>query len=113
MKMGEEDMKLPLGYDATLLLVSSNGIVAKKGLNPKKYSARGFEVLDEIKSALDKECPRNVFRADIFALAARDAIVLVGRPNWEVILGRRDSRSANLSGSNNNIPAPNNTNDKF
>lgn len=26
-----------------------------------------------------------------------------------VPLGRRDSRSASLSGSNNNIPAPNNT----
>lgn len=32
-----------------------------------------------------------------------------GGPSWEVPLGRRDSRSASLSGSNNNIPAPNNT----
>lgn len=32
-----------------------------------------------------------------------------GGPSWEVPLGRRDSRGASLSGSNNNIPAPNNT----
>nr|TKS00222.1 hypothetical protein D5086_0000184350 [Populus alba] len=43
------------------------------------------------------------------ALSARDSTVLTGGPSWEVPLGRRDSRSASLSGSNNNIPAPNNT----
>lgn len=32
-----------------------------------------------------------------------------GGPSWEVPLGRKDSRGASLSGSNNNIPAPNNT----
>lgn len=32
-----------------------------------------------------------------------------GGPNWEVPLGRRDSREASLSDSNNNIPSPNNT----
>lgn len=35
--------------------------------------------------------------------------VQTGGPSWEVPLGRRDSKSASLSGSNNNIPAPNNT----
>lgn len=32
-----------------------------------------------------------------------------GGPSWVVPLGRRDSRGASLSGSNNGIPAPNNT----
>lgn len=32
-----------------------------------------------------------------------------GGPSWEVPLGRRDSLGASLSGSNQNIPAPNNT----
>ena len=32
-----------------------------------------------------------------------------GGPYWEVPLGRRDSLDASLSGSNYNIPAPNNT----
>ncbi|KAK4711816.1 hypothetical protein R3W88_006329 [Solanum pinnatisectum] len=101
------------GCDASLLLDSSRGIVTEKGSNPNKNSARGFEVLDEIKSALEKECPQTVSCADVLALAARDSTVLAGGPSWEVPLGRRDSRSASLSGSNNNIPAPNNTFDSI
>ncbi|KAF5454490.1 hypothetical protein F2P56_024150 [Juglans regia] len=97
------------GCDASLLLDSSGSIVSEKRSNPNRNSARGFEVLDEIKSALEKQCPQTVSCADIVALAARDTTVLSGGPSWEVPLGRRDSRSASLSGSNNNIPAPNNT----
>ncbi|XP_018824059.2 peroxidase 72-like [Juglans regia] len=97
------------GCDASLLLDNSGSIVSEKRSNPNRNSARGFEVLDEIKSALEKECPHTVSCADIVALAARDSTVLSGGPSWEVPLGRRDSRSASLSGSNNNIPAPNNT----
>ncbi|KAJ7944232.1 Peroxidase [Quillaja saponaria] len=97
------------GCDASLLLDSSGTINSEKRSNPNRNSARGFEVLDEIKSALEKECPHTVSCADILALAARDSTVLTGGPSWEVPLGRRDSRGASLSGSNNNIPAPNNT----
>jgi peroxidase len=32
-----------------------------------------------------------------------------GGPGWIVPLGRRDSRGASVQGSNNDIPAPNNT----
>nr|ABG49114.1 peroxidase [Dimocarpus longan] len=97
------------GCDASLLLDSSGSIISEKRSNPNRNSARGFEVLDDIKSALEKECPHTVSCADILALAARDSTVLTGGPSWEVPLGRRDSRGASLSGSNNNIPAPNNT----
>ncbi|XP_042493807.1 peroxidase 72-like [Macadamia integrifolia] len=97
------------GCDGSVLLDSSGSIVSEKQSNPNKNSARGFDVVDDIKSALEKECPQTVSCADILALAARDSTVLDGGPSWEVPLGRRDSRSASLSGSNNNIPAPNNT----
>ncbi|XP_043712792.1 peroxidase 72-like isoform X2 [Telopea speciosissima] len=97
------------GCDGSLLLDSSGSIVSEKQSNPNRNSARGFDVVDDIKSALEKECPQTVSCADILALAARDSTVLAGGPSWEVPLGRRDSRSASLSGSNNNIPAPNNT----
>ncbi|KAJ4714305.1 Peroxidase [Melia azedarach] len=97
------------GCDASVLLDSSGSIISEKRSNPNRNSARGFEVLDEIKRALEKECPETVSCADIMALAARDSTVLTGGPSWEVPLGRRDSRGASLSGSNNNIPAPNNT----
>ncbi|RDY08020.1 Peroxidase 72 [Mucuna pruriens] len=97
------------GCDASLLLDSSGGIISEKGSNPNRNSARGFEVIDAIKAALERECPSTVSCADILTLAARDSVVLTGGPSWEVPLGRRDSRDASISGSNNNIPAPNNT----
>ncbi|KAK6793443.1 hypothetical protein RDI58_006896 [Solanum bulbocastanum] len=97
------------GCDASLLLDSSGTIISEKLSNTNRNSARGFEVIDEIKSALEMECPQTVSCADILALAARDSTVLAGGPSWEVPLGRRDSRDASISGSNNNIPAPNNT----
>ncbi|KAJ8498345.1 hypothetical protein OPV22_008897 [Ensete ventricosum] len=97
------------GCDASLLLDSSGTITSEKRSNPNRNSARGFEVVDEIKAALEKECPRTVSCADILALAARDSTVLTGGPSWEVPLGRRDSIGASIQGSNNNIPAPNNT----
>ncbi|KAJ9147033.1 hypothetical protein P3X46_029238 [Hevea brasiliensis] len=96
------------GCDASLLLDSSGSIISEKMSNPNRQSARGFEVIDEIKTALENECPQTVSCADILALAARDSTVLTGGPTWEVPLGRKDSRGASLSGSNNNIPAPNN-----
>jgi len=97
------------GCDASLLLDDSRNIVSEKRSNPNRNSARGFEVVDQIKSALEKECPKTVSCADVLAIAARDSVILSGGLGWEVLLGRRDSRSASLSGSNNNIPAPNST----
>ncbi|KAK3025002.1 hypothetical protein RJ639_044611 [Escallonia herrerae] len=97
------------GCDASILLDTSGNMISEKNSIPNRNSARGFEVIDEIKSALEKECPHTVSCADIMALAARDSTVLTGGPSWDVPLGRRDSRDASLSGSNNNIPAPNNT----
>lgn len=97
------------GCDASILLDSSGSIISEKGSIPNQNSARGFEVIDEIKSALEKACPLTVSCADIMAIVARDSTVISGGPSWEVPLGRRDSTGASLSGSNNNIPAPNNT----
>ncbi|XP_039847026.1 peroxidase 72-like isoform X1 [Panicum virgatum] len=97
------------GCDASVLLDNSTGIVSEKGSNPNSNSARGFEVIDEIKAALETACPGTVSCADILALADRDSTVLVGGPYWDVPLGRRDSLGASIQGSNNDIPAPNNT----
>ncbi|PIA55872.1 hypothetical protein AQUCO_00700296v1 [Aquilegia coerulea] len=97
------------GCDASVLLDNSSNIISEKGSNPNRNSARGFEVIDDIKSALEKECPGTVSCADALALAARDSTVLAGGPTWDVPLGRKDSKGASISGSNNMIPAPNNT----
>ncbi|KAL6627658.1 hypothetical protein ACP70R_031384 [Stipagrostis hirtigluma subsp. patula] len=97
------------GCDASVLLDNSSSIVSEKGSNPNKNSLRGFEVVDQIKAALEAACPGTVSCADILALAARDSTALVGGPYWDVPLGRRDSLGASIQGSNNDIPAPNNT----
>lgn len=97
------------GCDASILLDDSGSIISEKRSIPNRNSARGFEVVDQIKSELEKACPKTVSCADILAIAARDSVVLSGGRGWKVLLGRRDSRSASLSGSNNNIPAPNST----
>lgn len=40
-------------------------------------SLRSYEVVDEIKEALESACPRIVSCADIIIMASRDAVALV------------------------------------
>lgn len=65
------------GCDASILLDSNGNLVSEKRSNPNRNSARGFEIVDEIKYSLEKECPHTVSCADILALVARDSTVLV------------------------------------
>lgn len=74
------------GCDASLLLDSSGTIVSEKLSNANRNSARGFEVIDEIKSALEKECPQTFSCADIIALAARDSTVLVSIQQRKILI---------------------------
>ncbi|KAF8410553.1 hypothetical protein HHK36_003084 [Tetracentron sinense] len=97
------------GCDASVLLDDSSSIISEKQSNPNRNSIRGFDVIDEIKARLEEACPQTVSCADILALAARGSTVLSGGPYWELPLGRRDSKTASISGSNNNIPPPNST----
>eukprot|EP01018_Ginkgo_biloba_P041120 Gb_12580 [translate_table: standard] len=64
------------GCDASLLLDDSGSIVSEKRSNPNRNSARGFEVVDEIKRQLEAACPHTVSCADVLAIAARDSVVL-------------------------------------
>ncbi|XWS25823.1 hypothetical protein CRYUN_Cryun27aG0100200 [Craigia yunnanensis] len=97
------------GCDASVLLDDGATIVSEKNSLPNRNSIRGFEVIDEIKAKLEEACPQTVSCADILAMAARGSTVLSGGPSWELPLGRRDSKTASLSTSNNNIPPPNST----
>ncbi|XP_058003795.1 peroxidase RIP1 [Hevea brasiliensis] len=64
------------GCDASLLLDPSPTIDSEKNALPNANSTRGFEVIDQIKSEVDKACGRPVVScADILAVAARDSVV--------------------------------------
>jgi peroxidase len=50
-------------------------------------------VVDDIKAALEKSCPRTVSCADILAAAVREATLLItDGPFWPVPFGRKDGR---------------------
>ncbi|KAL2228281.1 peroxidase 15-like [Sesamum indicum] len=95
------------GCDGSILLDDNNGsIQSEKDAAPNTNSTRGFDVVDNIKTAVENSCPGVVSCADILALAAQSAVSLAGGPSWNVLLGRRDSRTANQAGANTSIPAP-------
>ncbi|XP_057972676.1 peroxidase 7-like [Malania oleifera] len=76
------------GCDASILL---NGEGSERTADASK-TLRGFEVVDDIKSEVEKKCPKTVSCADILTSAARDATVSVGGPYWRVPYGRKDGR---------------------
>ncbi|KAL1307938.1 hypothetical protein HN51_049856 [Arachis hypogaea] len=94
------------GCDASILLDDTSRFIGEQTAAANNNSARGFNVIDDIKAMVEKECPGVVSCADILALAARDSVVYLGGPSWEVGLGRRDSTTASRLDANNSIPAP-------
>ncbi|KNA11554.1 hypothetical protein SOVF_133820 [Spinacia oleracea] len=94
------------GCDASVLVepTASNNQTEKTGV--PNTTLRGFEVINAIKSAVEKECPGVVSCADILALASRDAIVTIDGPWWEVQTGRRDGKVSLASEANALIPSP-------
>lgn len=94
------------GCDGSLLLDDTSTMVGEKTALSNINSLRAFDVIDEIKKALEDACPNTVSCADIIIMAARDAVVLSGGPSWEVFLGRRDSLTASLEDSNEIMPSP-------
>ncbi|KAF8043775.1 hypothetical protein BT93_A1944 [Corymbia citriodora subsp. variegata] len=94
------------GCDGSLLLDNSPSIKSEKDAAPNFKSARGFDVVDQIKAAIESACPGTVSCADILALAAQASVYLSGGPYWTVLLGRRDSLTANQAGANTSIPSP-------
>ncbi|GJN02997.1 hypothetical protein PR202_ga20393 [Eleusine coracana subsp. coracana] len=91
------------GCDGSILLDGESG---EKFALPNRNSARGYEVIDAIKTDLESVCPEVVSCADIVALAASYGVLFSGGPYYCVLLGRRDGLVANQSGANNGLPSP-------
>ncbi|GAV82802.1 peroxidase domain-containing protein [Cephalotus follicularis] len=97
-------MYLVKGCDGSILLDNAEGIQSEQDAIPNQ-STDGYEVVDDIKTALEKVCPGVVSCADILALTSQILVSLDGGPTWKVQLGRRDSRTANSAGTTA-IPSP-------
>ncbi|GMN66085.1 hypothetical protein TIFTF001_035153 [Ficus carica] len=95
-----------IGCDGSLLLDNSDTIVSEKEALGNNNSARGFNVVDDIKTALENACPGVVSCADILAIAAEESVCLSGGPSWPVPSGRRDSLIANRTLANEVLPSP-------
>ncbi|XP_023525413.1 peroxidase P7-like [Cucurbita pepo subsp. pepo] len=96
------------GCDASVLLDDHGSFIGEQNANPNKNSLRSFNVIDKIKSRVEKSCPGVVSCADILTIAARDSVALLGGPFWNVKLGRRDSKTASFSDANSGLlPSPN------
>ncbi|XP_058110562.1 cationic peroxidase 1-like [Magnolia sinica] len=94
------------GCDASVLLDDTSSFTGEKTAGPNAGSLRGFDVIDEIKSQVERVCPNVVSCADIVTVASRDSVVALGGPSWTVPLGRRDSTTASLSTANSDLPGP-------
>ncbi|KAI3474269.1 hypothetical protein Pfo_029057 [Paulownia fortunei] len=93
------------GCDASVLLDDTANFTGEKTAGPNANSLRGFDVIDNIKTQVERSCPGVVSCADILAVAARDGGRCWG-PYWKVQLGRRDSTSASINTANTDIPSP-------
>ncbi|KGN43538.1 peroxidase 27 [Cucumis sativus] len=93
------------GCDGSVLLNSGPNNQAEKDAIPN-LSLRGYNVVDAVKAAVEKQCPGVVSCADILALIARDAVRMSGGPAWEVPTGRRDGTVSISREALINLPPP-------
>ena len=114
------------------MLEDAPGIVSELN-SPGNQGIQGLEIVDAIKTDVEKECPGIVSCADILAQASKDSVDVVnkyiysitvlffflllngyslfpfcqqGGPSWRVLYGRRDSRIANKTGADSGLASP-------
>jgi peroxidase len=63
------------GCEGSVLLNSSTNQAEKDAI--PNQTLRGFQIIDNVKSALEKACPGVVSCADILAIVARDVVATV------------------------------------
>ncbi|CAK9149280.1 unnamed protein product [Ilex paraguariensis] len=95
------------GCDGSVLLDDTITLQGEKKAPINFHALKGFRIIDRIKNKLESECPGIVSCADLLTVAARDAVILVGGPYWDVPLGRKDSKTANYDLVSTNLPTAN------
>ncbi|KAL3740652.1 hypothetical protein ACJRO7_021860 [Eucalyptus globulus] len=93
------------GCEGSILLNSSTNQAEKDA--PPNLSLRGYQVIDRVKTALEKACPGTVSCADVLAIVARDVVVATGALSYDVETGRRDGNVSSLNEALNNLVPPN------
>ncbi|XP_074287525.1 peroxidase 56-like [Silene latifolia] len=94
------------GCDASVLLDPTPSNNATEKTATPNLTLRGYEVVNAVKAALEKECPGKISCADVLSLVARDAIVAIKGPYWFVNLGRKDGKISLATDALRDIPSP-------
>ncbi|EOY16805.1 Peroxidase [Theobroma cacao] len=96
------------GCDGSVLLDGSASGPSEQDAPPNlSLRATAFEIIDNLRERVHKECGRVVSCSDILALAARDSVYLSGGPDYDVPLGRRDGLTfATRNVTLQNLPPP-------
>ncbi|KAJ4965414.1 hypothetical protein NE237_017263 [Protea cynaroides] len=96
------------GCDASVLLDGSSSGPSEQAAPPNlSLRAKAFEIINDLRALVDEQCGQVVSCADLVAIAARDAVLLSGGPEYDVPLGRRDGLSfATREATIENLPAP-------
>jgi peroxidase len=96
------------GCDGSVLLTGTTTDPGEQDAPPNlTLRARAFQLINELKAAVEANCSGVVSCADILTLAARDSVAKAGGPDYPVPLGRRDSLDyANQSVVLSNLPSP-------
>ncbi|KAK7307239.1 hypothetical protein VNO77_40121 [Canavalia gladiata] len=97
------------GCDASILLdYALTGDKVEKSSMFNGLLLKGADLIDDIKSKLEEECPQTVSCADTLAFATNEAMALAGLPRRSPLGGRRDSLISLASiAEDNNLPLPN------
>ncbi|KAA8546592.1 hypothetical protein F0562_002669 [Nyssa sinensis] len=96
------------GCDGSVLLDGSASGPSEQEATPNlTLRPEAFEIINDLRARVHKQCRRVVSCADITTIAAREAVYLSGGPYYDVPLGRRDGLSfATRNTTLANIPAP-------
>ncbi|CAK7346745.1 unnamed protein product [Dovyalis caffra] len=96
------------GCDGSVLLDGSASGPSEQDAPPNlTLREKAFEIINDLRERVHKECGRVVSCADIVAIAARDSVYLSGGPDYDIPLGRRDGLNfATQNATLANLPPP-------